>query len=442
MAKAKKPKRAGGRPQPPKAEPTTHQLRQEYYARRAEVEALRELGLIDDEREPPKGDATWWADTRDALDRLEVVHAVWRWAGLTGGVPEPEDWDAAQGWPTETEVLQVFKTWDEMLEQSGIGDAIFAEVTRKVLEAHTQLRDGESALEAATRRLEGEQRKLPELRRLAETAKAKRDEADARARTAEAELGALERERDALTRRVEELGGELAAARAAGAASTGPADETLLADVERLSGERDAALAQRDAEHAEVLRLREAAEQDRRTILELTRTLALVDTEDEAAAAEVVHAEDEPPESVLEAVERAARESRHLRFSPRAFETAGESPFRRPGLVLRTLRALDELAGRYEAGDMGKSLVQAASEHGITQYKHDVSETTRKRYEDEYTFTWEDRKLWVGPHIGLGSGSGAGFVARIYLHVSDGGDGVPRGIYVGPVGRHLPDTTT
>lgn len=442
MAKAKKPKRAGGRPQQPKAEPTTHQLRQEYYARRAELEALRELGLLDEEREPPKGDAAWWAETRDALDRLEIVHAVWRWAGLTGGVPEPEDWNAEQGWPTETEVLQVFKTWDEMLEQSGIGDALVGEMTRRVLEAFNGIKEREAGLEAATRRLEADQRKLPELRRQAETARAKRDEADSRAREAEALRDALGRERDALARRVEELAGELAAARA-GAAAAGPADETLLAEVERLAGERDAALAQRDAEHAEVLRLREAAEQDRRTIAELTRTLALVDTEDEAAAAEVVHAEDEPPESVLEAVERAAREARHLKFSPRAFETAAESPFRRPGLVLRTLRALDDLAGRFEAGDMGRSLVQAAAEHGITQYKHDVAETTRKRYEDEYTFTWDGQKLWVGPHVGLGSGSGAGFVARIYLHVSDGGDGaVPRGIYVGPVGRHLPDTTT
>ena len=94
---------------------------------------------------------------------------------------------------------------------------------------------------------------------------------------------------------------------------------------------------------------------------------------------------------------------------------------------------------------MGKSLGQVAAEHGITQWKPDVAETTRKRYEDDYTFSLEgsSRKLWVGPHIGLGSGSGAQFIARIYLHVSDGSDpDVPRGIVVAVVGRHLPDTTT
>jgi hypothetical protein len=111
--------------------------------------------------------------------------------------------------------------------------------------------------------------------------------------------------------------------------------------------------------------------------------------------------------------------------------------------VLRTLRALDDLAGRYAEGDMGKSLGQAAAEHGITQWRPDVAETTRKRYEDEYTFTLDGKRLWVGPHIGLGSGAGAQFIARVYLHVSDGSDpDVPRGIIVAVVGRHLPDTTT
>jgi hypothetical protein len=38
--------------------------------------------------------------------------------------------------------------------------------------------------------------------------------------------------------------------------------------------------------------------------------------------------------------------------------------------------------------------------------------------------------------VALGSGSGAGFVARIYLWAEDGE------MVVGHVGRHLPDTTT
>jgi hypothetical protein len=145
---------------------------------------------------------------------------------------------------------------------------------------------------------------------------------------------------------------------------------------------------------------------------------------------------------VLEAVERAAEQATHLRFAPRAFETAADSPFRRPGLVLKTLRLLDQLAARFEAGNMGMSLSQAAAGLGITQYKQNVSELARTRYEKDYTFSYEGRELLVGPHVGLGSGSGASFVARIYMHAHEGGDGLDRGLIVAVVGRHLPDTTT
>jgi hypothetical protein len=222
-----------------------------------------------------------------------------------------------------------------------------------------------------------------------------------------------------------------------------------LEEMERTLADVAATQQARDELHDRMERLRAEREQDRRTIAELTMLLARVDAEGTEGADGTLPAKAEPespPSTVLEAVERAAAESKHLIFAPKAFETASESPFRRPGLVLRTLRGLDALAGRYAAGDMGKSLSQAASEHGITQWKADIAETTRKRYEDDYSFFLAGPgtpKLWVGPHIGLGSGSGAQFIARIYLHVSDGSDpDVPRGIVVAVVGRHLPDTTT
>jgi hypothetical protein len=223
------------------------------------------------------------------------------------------------------------------------------------------------------------------------------------------------------------------------AADAPPAEGELLEEMERALTAQAASQQAREELHERIERLRAEREQDRRAITELTRLLASVDAGDGAEIAEDVP--EEPPTTVLQAVERAAGEAKHLRFAPKAFETAGDSPFRRPGLVLRTLRALDDVAARFAEGDMGRSLGQAAAEHGITQWRPDVAETTRKRYEDEYSFTLDGQKLWVGPHIGLGSGSGAQFIARIYLHVSDGGT-VPRGIVVAVVGRHLPDTTT
>jgi hypothetical protein len=427
-------------------EPTTAQLRQEYYARRAAEQALDELGLRMEERPAPKGDASWWGDARDALDRLEILHAVWRFTGMTGYAPEPEDWTPEEGWPTPSEVEAVFGSWDKMLDASGIDDSVFGTVVEKALAAHQKLQGREKELELQARKLEDEGKKIPELRRREEVARAKREEADSARQEAEAARDAVARERDAVAARVAELEAEVEALRAAAAASADapPAETELLEEMERALAEQAASQQARDELHERMERLRAEREQDRRTIAELTQLLARVDSEGAETSAEAV-AEEAPPATVLEAVERAAREAQHLRFAPKAFETAAESPFRRPGLVLRTLRALDELAGRYAEGDMGRSLGQAAAEHGITQWKPDIAETTRKRYEDDYTFAIDgsSKKLWVGPHIGLGSGSGAQFIARIYLHVSDGSDPeVPRGIIVAVVGRHLPDTTT
>ena len=448
MAKKKPARQRPSRPQK-SAEPTTAQLRQEYYARRAAEQALSELGLQLDEREPAKGDAHWWAGARDALDRLEIIHATWRFAGLNGFAPEPEDFDPDRGWPTAEEVEAVFGSWDKMLDESGIDDAVFGLIVEKALSAHEKLGAREKELELKAAKLEAEEKKIPELKRREEVARAKRDEADSARASAEAERDGVVRERDAAQARVAALEAEVAELRAAAAAASDapPAEGELLEEMERALSSVAATEQARDELHERMERLRTEREQDRRTIAELTQLLARVDAEGaEAPDGGVPAAEEAPPATVLEAVERAAAESKHLKFAPKAFETASESPFRRPGLVLRTLRSLDDLAGRFAAGDMGKSLVQAAADHGITQYKHDIAETTRKRYEDDYSFFLDgpgSPKLWVGPHIGLGSGSGAQFIARIYLHVADGSDpDVPRGIYVAVVGRHLPDTTT
>ncbi|HEV2752455.1 MAG TPA: hypothetical protein VGV36_01330, partial [Solirubrobacteraceae bacterium] len=89
----------------------------------------------------------------------------------------------------------------------------------------------------------------------------------------------------------------------------------------------------------------------------------------------------------------------------------------------------------------GTSLGQAARDLGLT-WKHGVSETARSRKPHAYEVTHDGHRLELGPHVAVGSGSGAGYVARIYLAVEDGTRGLPRGLYVGHVGRHLPDTTT
>jgi hypothetical protein len=141
-------------------------------------------------------------------------------------------------------------------------------------------------------------------------------------------------------------------------------------------------------------------------------------------------------------VQRAAAQAQHLVFTDAAHETAADSPYRRPADVLDALLRLDELAGLYaDPEGFGRSLGQAAEELGLT-WRQNVSELARSRKPHAYTVTHDGARLELGPHVALGSGSGAGFIARVYLHVADGSGDIPRGLYVGHVGRHLPDTTT
>src|SRR3954447_4827507 len=437
-------KRRNPKPQQRSAEPTVAQQREEWRKAKAEDEALDELGLMLDleGREPPKYDVIAGADARDQIDRLELLLAYYRWTVVTGTTPLPEDWEASDDWPHPDAADALFGSWDGLIDSSRIEDGLLIELIDKALEAHAKLKARGEELDRRARSMDDESVKVAELRRQAELAGQRRDEAIGRAQEAEGARDRALAENQRLRERAAALEAQLATEQPEAAAPPPDFDEWLQGFEQQLAAQA-ATEAARDELHTRLEDLATERERDRQTITELSRLLAAADTETDGAAAEA--AAEEPPATVLEAVERAAAEARHLRFAPRAFETAADSPFRRPGLVLRTLRGLDELAGRYEAGDMGRSLGQAAAEHGITQWKPDIAETTRKRYEDDYSFTdpASGKKLWVGPHIGLGSGSGAQFIARIYLHVSDGGDpDVPRGIIVAVVGRHLPDTTT
>ncbi|HEX2085894.1 MAG TPA: hypothetical protein VHF89_09445 [Solirubrobacteraceae bacterium] len=193
----------------------------------------------------------------------------------------------------------------------------------------------------------------------------------------------------------------------------------------------------RDELTRRIAELEEAAGRDRQAIAELSAALGdRAPAEDDAAAAE-----EEAPKSVLEAVRLAQATCPNLVFTESALDSASDSPYRRPEEILDALRTLDGLAERYNAGQMGMSLGQAAQEAGLT-WKAGVSELARTRWAKHYVVTHDGHQLDLGPHLALGSGSGAGFVARIYVHLADGNGDVPRGIYVGHVGRHLPDTTT
>ena len=393
--------------------------------RRAGREAEQYLEDAPD-RAAPRADPDWYFDGTDAVARLSILYHVYRWTALTGAPPVRTEWEALvdAGWPAPSLVDELFDSWDTLIAEAGVAGGVLAEERARL----------ERAAEAVARRasaLERSEKANAELRRQVEAAKEGRD--SVRAETASLR-GELERARAA----AEEAERQAAAARAeaerARAPEPAPVPEAAPGDPleeERAGHERTrTALAEA---HDEIARLRDELDHARRAADALAAELARAPAE--AGAAPVGEAE--PPRTVLEAVHRAAEEARALRFAPRAFESAADSPFTRPELVLDALRRLDALAQRYsDPNGLGTSLADAAAEEGITQWRPGISELARTRFGEHYRFALDGEERTLGPHVALGSGSGAGFVARIYLWAEAGE------MVVGHVGRHLPDTTT
>jgi chemotaxis protein histidine kinase CheA len=370
------------------------------------------------------------------VEEADYLLALYRWIVLTGDVPRAQDWLRREEWPHPDYVIDVFGSWEKFLQH--------AEIPSSPLLARLREADDErKSLAAREQQAERDLARVEDLRRQVETAKRRREAADA--------------ERAELSARAERLQAQLERAEARAAAAEahlaerrqhaedaarprGEASDEWLAAHEALLEELDTVRAHREELLRQVEELREATAQDAKAIARLSATLgeAAAGPEGNGAAAEP----QAPPATVAEAVDRAAAQARHLVFTRAAHDAAADSPYRRPADVLETLLRLDELAALYADPDgFGRSLSQAADELGLT-WRQNVSELARSRKPHAYSITHDGERLELGPHVAIGSGSGAGFIARIYLHVADGSGEVPRGLYVGHVGRHLPDTTT
>ena len=391
----------------------------------------------------PAGDVRDLRDLYAITDRMALLYHLYRWTLLTGELPEPEDWQRREDWPHPNWVDDVFGTWDAMLDASGVDDArllgMYDEQEAKLAEA--KRRADEATARART--LEREERREPELRRQIDVAKRKREEAEDARASFEAEAARVRAELDAQRERAEAAEKRLSEA-AADAGGAPPAEDPELG---RVRAELAAAQRELESVRGEQERLvstleaaRDERDQARQSLRRVQADLAA--RGGEAAGLEEGPGDDGEPASVLEAVQRAQRDAAHLVFAESAFESAEESPYRRPQHVYDQLMTLDELAGLYERPEgFGQSLGQAANERGLN-WRADVSELARGRWPEHYRFSHDGHELWMGPHLALGSGSGANNIARIYLHISDGDDGLPRGIVVASVGRKKPDTTT
>jgi hypothetical protein len=200
------------------------------------------------------------------------------------------------------------------------------------------------------------------------------------------------------------------------------------------------------AEHAEAeaQRLRSSARNLRRLALEAgAADVDLVDPEDHAPLDEGALP---TVRTVLEAVELAAARAEHLVYTDRAFDTARTAPYSEPQKLLRDLVALDRVAAAWAVeGGVGRPMRDIATEQQL-DWADDVSDAARGQHPHEYLFSHDGRPLWAGPHVRVANGRGLQRVCRIYLALVKGGEpdlaGLPRGIYVGPVGRHLSDSTS
>jgi DNA-binding ferritin-like protein len=399
--------------------------------------------------EPPQEEELVYPDPLD-LERMvgedpdgraaRILLETYRWTVLHGEAPYDKVWDHRDGYPSTRDVVDVFGSWENLWELAGLYDSYHLRALDAADDEYEQVLAERKALredrqkaqrEASRARKEAErlEDRLREMRRQVERAKEKADSATdslaaQRARAERAERRAQGAERAAGAPR------PAAAAEPAEPARDNGREAELL---EELAGAERFADALTDQLHEAHDRI---AERDRQ-IGELRLALGRVGAEGEEPAHE--HAPE--PATVLEAVELAGEPCPHLVFAPRAFESAADSPFGRPGLILENLERLDQLAERYLEGDIGGKVSELAFSLGLN-WRGGISERTRTRHGKEYSFTYEGRTFELGPHVRIGSGQGAGAIARIYLALHPGDAELPRSVIVGHVGRHLPDSTT
>ena len=356
---------------------------------------------------------------------------------------------ADERWPHPDAAVETFGSWEGFLKEAAVADSPLLQRARRHEEEAKRMA-------ARERELERDEDRAADLRRREELAGRRREEAEAARDEHERRATRLEARATAAEQRAERAEAALvdqrrAAERTAqatlGTGAEGEPSEEWLTAHEGALAELESVRAHREELLAEIEALREAAEHDRRAIARLGALVGEGDgaggsRDDSTAPGDGAVPGAEEVATPLDAVRLARSEARHLVFTDAAEESAADSPFRRPGDLLEALRRLDRLAELHAPEEgFGTSLGSAARDLGLN-WKQGVSDTARSRKPHAYAVNHDGHRLDLGPHVAVGSGSGAGYIARIYLAVEDGSDDLPRGLYVGHVGRHLPDTTT
>jgi hypothetical protein len=146
--------------------------------------------------------------------------------------------------------------------------------------------------------------------------------------------------------------------------------------------------------------------------------------------------EEEPPVSTLDAVHRAAALTvANLRILPSAYESAEESGYPQPEVVLDYLNKMASIAEQKRQGTLGIALREAFANVGI-DYALKNSENTKGRLRAQYKFRDGDEVFHCEEHLRRGNDPALGL--RIYF-TSDSRDGK---FVIGHIGRHLDSNST
>ncbi len=150
--------------------------------------------------------------------------------------------------------------------------------------------------------------------------------------------------------------------------------------------------------------------------------------------------EDEPvirePSTMAEAVDFADQDCARLLFLENSSSSAKASPFKRPGEVYEALVAMNKVAEVWAKNQGGGDLRSMLREAGLgKRVSNFVSQTSKGKWGDEYTFLYEGEPRMFEWHVTLGAGA-ADTCASIHF-LPDPAKGL---LVVGHVGRHLTNT--
>lgn len=136
-----------------------------------------------------------------------------------------------------------------------------------------------------------------------------------------------------------------------------------------------------------------------------------------------------------EVVPTVERYCEFLEFHQRALESVGRFHGPDPNLVLKDLFRLNNVAGRWAAGQFsGVSIANECKRAGL-MWANNVSDTAVNKYGEDYTIEWRGRPVLAAGHIKRGRGP---MHYRIYVYF----DPDTRETVVAHIGRHLRDAGT